>query len=542
MKWSQLKTLYEHNMTFVSDALSYQCDLFHALGCYYALEKGLLRTSNGLGKNYRDLFVFPELHGVGNGYASMAMSKEMKLSTERLFPEAGKHLLSLISSRSLRKASTTELRIHQDVGLNGVLMRGGWSSGTTVDSYSCSPTAATLPAGKALSGWMNAKAQVYPPQLHSLGMQYRTEFDTFVESVFGTPSLALFRKGETLHHLLEVCAATLVMYHNDFVADFTIEHPLAQKMLKAARIAFGEQHGASKLQEFSNELKDQFRIANSIAASNDSSRQNNENTALLQQLVNHILDQNTRIKNLEQTSQNLSVAANMEIRNLKRTVEQMASKRTEQPRSKQITLCSADDTDDDDDNDEVLIIEGLKPAGSSNIAVASKRQANLIPQSAPPHSAPKNAFQLLMPSNASQTAKRASAGGGKASQEEALLSTILTRHYRGKKIRAGCAWNSIHFECDSKNKSKYEKSMEFMQAQATPAEKKRLSCYDPPLTGTELHAVTKAIETRSMIALNQKEGKKAETTSRQRPTYPAVGNRLLGLDKTKVGNKDDASE
>ncbi len=530
MSWSQLKTLYEHNMTFVSDACSYNCDLFHALACFYALEGGLRRRTDGSGKNYRDLFVFPSLHDVSNEFVCRVITNQLKACTQQLIPDAGNHLLKLITSRSLRKAATTEMRVNPDLSFPEVLNRGGWASGTTVDHYSCSPTAATLPGGKALSGWLNVRAQVTPPQLSWLGSHHGAAFRVFIEAVFGTPSLAIFRQGETLYPLLEVCAATLVMYHNDFVKDFTVRHPLAQRMLRAARMAFGEQDGALKLRNFSTTLIGKFKLVNTIANTDNPNRAHNQNTALLEQLVKLLVEHGTRVDNLEQTSQNQSEETNMEIRSLKRTIEQVATQTVAaRTPSKKIAQCSIDDNSDtSDDDDDDIIVEAVKPAPARHSAAAQQASSKQL-------EVPKNAFQLM----ANGINSRARSTNKKEAQEETFLSTILVAHYKGKHIRRDCQWKNIRFDCAPKNKSKYERSMQLMQSLATTDEKRKLTCFEPVLTDDELHSIAKAIEARCVKHINEAEGKTG--TSKQRPTYLAFGNRLLALDnleKKMAANKN----
>ena len=59
IQWCQVKTAKQSSMLFVCDYISYKCEFFHALACYYSLEKGLIHPHPRDGGGY----LFPSLVG-----------------------------------------------------------------------------------------------------------------------------------------------------------------------------------------------------------------------------------------------------------------------------------------------------------------------------------------------------------------------------------------------------------------------------------------------------------------------------------------------
>ena len=64
--WTQPKTLDKFAMGFVADAQEYETDIFHAMGCFWAVERGLHRTPQQK-KSGISNYLFPDLHSVTDG-------------------------------------------------------------------------------------------------------------------------------------------------------------------------------------------------------------------------------------------------------------------------------------------------------------------------------------------------------------------------------------------------------------------------------------------------------------------------------------------
>jgi hypothetical protein len=61
--WTELKKLEKYSMPMVPDYESYLFDFYHSIGCFFAIENGLLRSSNQICRGLENV-VFPSLFNV----------------------------------------------------------------------------------------------------------------------------------------------------------------------------------------------------------------------------------------------------------------------------------------------------------------------------------------------------------------------------------------------------------------------------------------------------------------------------------------------
>ncbi len=174
------------------------------------------------------------------------------------------------------------MSIHKDVTFTEVLTRGGWSSGTNMDTYRVCTTAATLPGAKALSGWADARGQVHTPQLAALGEHARDDVEKFMLQLFSRNHIPLFQKGGALWPLLQTCTATMIMYYRDVVGDLNLSHPLVQKINAAAEATFGGALGRTTLNIWSKTLKENFNQQNLVGTASHQGMQDMLQTLLVE--------------------------------------------------------------------------------------------------------------------------------------------------------------------------------------------------------------------------------------------------------------------
>jgi hypothetical protein len=178
--WREIKTLTSYTMVFGPDCELFHCDIYHALGCYWCLENGLFRTPRLVNGQSRitgyDKLLFPSIRVHSDNWLARKITEVLRM----FLPES---IEKWVTSRSLRKGSTTTMAIHPDLDHKFVLLRSGHSSRENDRFYIASTVAGSLPGFKVLSGWAHPHASVYSPRLDSLLMPSET-VDKFISSLF----------------------------------------------------------------------------------------------------------------------------------------------------------------------------------------------------------------------------------------------------------------------------------------------------------------------------------------------------------------------
>jgi integrase len=150
-KWKESKTLKTYILLFCNDAAFVETDVLFLFGAYWALEDGLFRHMRRGFDSGQELahflkFVFPTLQ-------KHNLSWTAKRITENLREFVPSTMKLSVSSRSTRKAATTQLSIHRQMTAPAIIARTGHSSGTSTDTYTVLTIAASLPGMKCLAGW-----------------------------------------------------------------------------------------------------------------------------------------------------------------------------------------------------------------------------------------------------------------------------------------------------------------------------------------------------------------------------------------------------
>lgn len=233
LNWHILKQLDSQCMIMVPekrvDEDSFTVDFYHSLGTYFSLDKGLLAMRYNPAKRK---FVFPSLHDNKKENVAKALTGAIRSVLD--MPKSEK---SRFSTRSVRMATATELAAHQDISVDERVNRGGWTSGQhkNANGYVEANPALSKPGGMALAGFDDCHQEVYPPSLLWLGTSVRN-LDQFVKHLFAI-DVPFFQPDGPLRPLLETCAASLVMYHNDAKQKLGSQHPIVKKLIAAGKAA-----------------------------------------------------------------------------------------------------------------------------------------------------------------------------------------------------------------------------------------------------------------------------------------------------------------
>ena len=225
--WTEIKTLTQHCMLFGPDKNSYLSDFYHAFGCFFSVENGLLRGREldpAIHKN-----VVPSLHSYVNAGVAARLTKILR---DHVSPA----LKDRTSSRSIRRGATTFLYSHEGVTEAQLNARGGWASDSNSRAYKETTPVLTIPAQNALAGWDDTQTPKYPPRLECLGSHALRAVEEFMDKLYmvDVPS---FQVGGPLHPFLRACTAAMIMYHFDVANDYGPQNLVVEKVRRAATTA-----------------------------------------------------------------------------------------------------------------------------------------------------------------------------------------------------------------------------------------------------------------------------------------------------------------
>jgi hypothetical protein len=120
--------------------------------------------------------------------------------------------------------------LYERVQCPSICSRTGHSTGTNLDSYADDRNVVRgIAAGKALAGWSNVRASVNVPSfecIRSYDPATAKNVDSFIERLF-VVSLPDFQPGGHLYRVLETCAASLVMYHNQVTTELNADNVIS---------------------------------------------------------------------------------------------------------------------------------------------------------------------------------------------------------------------------------------------------------------------------------------------------------------------------
>ena len=460
-------------------------------------------------------------------------------------PAEQSHLKATVSSRSLRKGATTEMATHSDVTLPQILMRGGWSSGTNMDPYRICTTAGTLPGAKALAGWKDAKADVFPPMLSALGEQNRADFERYMHALYSTNNLPWFQEGASLWPLLQTCTASLIMYLSDFARDFKLSHPLVQKMHTAAEKTFGGAGGVAKLMEWSRTLKVHFTTLNNNVSASDGSAQESYNAMVKEnrELKGLILQMGTRLSDVESLCHHIIDKLPAKRCSCNERLEETHHK----PRSPKRHCARNNTIEIDDNNTDEEDMENDSEVDELELEVVGTKKPSPTNTKAAPKQASKQptAFDELLRKGSSAVVLSKS----KINKNDRLLVDVIIKLYHSKQFRQGKQWmnttNPNHL-WDFKEDARYKRSMEFVEKQATPAEIESLN--GKGLDEKRLRTIAENLEARCAKTLNELQNNKStDKSSRQKLTYLSISSRVVdifgeGGQKTNVRGSQSSSK
>ena len=268
--WTELKCLEKYAMPMVCDKDSFLLDFFHALACFFSVEKGLYRhvsTRDSGTSNY----LFPDLHCVTNSKVTSLITDIIRKCLPKGCPP---DVTSLFSAKSTRRGAVTQMAVHPQCGIFETSARSGHSTGVAVDYYNDRTNVECgLPGGMALCGYRDVRSHEPPfaPRVDCLGMHNKAAVKRLMDACF-IVDVDYFKIGRPLRPVLRICFASLLMYHQDVTMKLGMDNAVCSFLRKAAREVclqdkqFPHLTSDQVLWKWSSIIQEDFRVRNSIAA------------------------------------------------------------------------------------------------------------------------------------------------------------------------------------------------------------------------------------------------------------------------------------
>ena len=230
----------------------YVLDIFHTLGCYFAIEKGLYREEDDSASK----LIFPDLYNMTSNQVTSKLSQMLKKHCD-------KKLAGTTSMKSIRKGCITALSVNPHLVEMDRKLRSGHVHSESSDKslvYVHSCPALTLPSGKALAGWANPRHNVHSPRLEALSAADQETAYKMMENLFPLISVKHFLPEGKLRPLLRVCFASLLMYYPETCDDLHESHllPLTIKKSLLATKCLADEMVHSTLIRWAKVIADDF--------------------------------------------------------------------------------------------------------------------------------------------------------------------------------------------------------------------------------------------------------------------------------------------
>ena len=230
--WYEPKTQDTKRCLYPPDPRSYECDFYHALGCYWIIDNGLFRNPAEADPSLKAAinFVFPHCHCARDSQVAQTLTAVLK----ELSPEA---LKKTTTSKGLRRGSNTQMAAHRQVTFHEQQARGGWSTGSRSDVYADFVPSMSYIAGLCLSGYKNClRNPVMPPRLECVMLPTGYTWQLIIDEFYLLDDVMkerYFSPRALLYPLICTVTASLIMYYNKVVEDFSSRFQLISKMNKA---------------------------------------------------------------------------------------------------------------------------------------------------------------------------------------------------------------------------------------------------------------------------------------------------------------------
>ena len=214
-------------MCNVKDPDNFEVDWYHAMGCFYACEGGLM-IPEGSDASHHD-FVFPSLHDVVDGTVASQLTTAI---CNNLPQGLGDDIKKQYSSKSMRKAGITLMVAHPLVYYFSAHAHSGHSTGGHLDDYiEMVGIRLSMAPMKALNGYSNHQKSPVPASFSCLGDAATPKVELALSKLF-TIGHEDFGPNGHLHSVLKIMGATLIMSFNKMKSKYGTHNPVVSKILQ----------------------------------------------------------------------------------------------------------------------------------------------------------------------------------------------------------------------------------------------------------------------------------------------------------------------
>ena len=304
--WHAAKQCDSHPMLIFPDKTLPCLDPYMALG-WMSLYGGLERA--GMPEYKRD-FVWPNLHDskAKNAATRLTTTIRQNMETSTLTSEQAQERKNEFTSRSMRKGTMTENRVHPDLNMAEEYARSGHTPRTNTvnidaEGYIEQIPALTAPGGLAVAG--HSLCHFVPPTFNFNSVSHaQGEVERLLEE-FVVNDIPELQKNGRLRPLFRLIIARVISTFNWLVATFSMDHPMVQLILerfkkvnirdeRVPRVGELERHHKI-LQSWSKSIQDDFDNEMSRRLLSRSNKPNEIMDVLCSE-VRKLVEENSQIK------------------------------------------------------------------------------------------------------------------------------------------------------------------------------------------------------------------------------------------------------
>ena len=237
--WTEMKKLQKYAMPMVPDYESFYFDIYHAMGCYIAVDFGLVRTPEQKNRGMENV-VFPSLYNVKTNSVARKIQNMIQkvlrwvLESNNFQNDVIVDVIKCYSGKSLRQSSITEVSNSDKITIFDEAARTGHTTGTSIDNYrdKTLPTHG-LRCAKLLAKMGDVNGPICVPTFEALGTNNYNMARLFMHALFPN-EVNIFGDNKALEPILEICCASMIMFHNDVVGDIGYSNIVPSIMYNAA--------------------------------------------------------------------------------------------------------------------------------------------------------------------------------------------------------------------------------------------------------------------------------------------------------------------
>lgn len=250
--WGEFKRGEQQEMTFSSDAESWELDFHHCLACSLIGGNGVRKVS---ASDTNINWIFPQVVNLADGGAASMVGRIL----DKCRPNVDGIPIDT-NCHGLRVTGTDEMIFCPMLSLFSAIARGGWNFKSESQAFGYfTQKKHVVAGGLALAGFYNPNIKVHAPSLAAIGTDATTvamlnKFSGELFNNVGVPELAT-----TLKDYRDVLVASLLMYYEQVLASLGKDSPII-KTMRLAAINVGSD--IATLAQWGEAVRDRYIVQN----------------------------------------------------------------------------------------------------------------------------------------------------------------------------------------------------------------------------------------------------------------------------------------